>query len=140
MNWGKGIVIALTAFIIFITVLVVKMVSTSNDLEEVNYYQNEQKYAEEITAKENAARLGNQIIFDYEGDSLVLTRKDGQKLKNVTIELKRPNDGSLDQKILVKNESSVEIDKKTLKKGIYQIKVEYEEKGLKIQQEQEVYI
>lgn len=140
MNWGKGIVIALTAFIIFITVLVVKMISTSNDLEEVNYYQNEQKYAEEITAKENAARLGNQIIFDYEGDSLVLTRKDGQKLKNVTIELKRPNDGSLDQKILVKNESSVEIDKKTLKKGIYQIKVEYEEKGLKIQQEQEVYI
>lgn len=140
MNWGKGIAVALTLFVIFIMVMVVKMISTSSDLEEENYYQNEQVFAQEIQAQENAIKLGNQIVINTDGNDLVLTRKDNKNLKDVMIELKRPNDGSLDQKISVKDESSVEISKESLKKGVYHIKVKYQEQGLDIQQEQEVYI
>lgn len=140
MNWGKGIALALGAFIIFISVLVVKMISTSSDLEEENYYQNEQVFAQEIKAQENAIRLGNQIALDDSSNELVIQRKDKKELKNVLIELKRPNDGSLDKAIQVENEAVVRIDKSTLQKGVYQIKFKYEEQELPIQQEMEIYI
>lgn len=140
MNWGKGIAIALASFIIFIGILVTKMIRTSSDLEEENYYQNEQIFAQEIRAQENAIRLGKQIQIDTDGEQVVITRKDKKPLKEVIIEFKRPNDSKKDKKISVENETFVKIDKNTFDKGVYQVKLKYTENELEIQQEQEIYI
>ena len=51
MNWGKGIIIVMSSFVIFILTLVFILMSTRVDLTSEDYYKQEINFQKEINAK-----------------------------------------------------------------------------------------
>ncbi len=124
MNWGKGIMIVMGLFIVFIGVLVSVLISRKVDLVTEEYYQEEIAYQSEI----DAISSGNAL------DSLVISQKDEQLIiqfaKNirpdsVVVHLWRPNDKKLDQSFSVTGTEIFLIPLKKLHQGNYDIRCEY---------------
>ncbi|MGB0980578.1 MAG: FixH family protein [Winogradskyella sp.] len=64
-NWGKGIVVAIIAFMGFILYLVITMTTDKNfshDLVTEDYYAKEMAYQNEINAETNTNNLKEKII------------------------------------------------------------------------------
>ena len=72
-NWGTGIAITLTVFILAMAFAVYKAVQQDFDLVTTDYYEEELKYQEKIDQKENALSLGETIkLKAAEGGILML--------------------------------------------------------------------
>lgn len=124
MNWGKGIMIVMGLFIVFIGVLVSILISQKVDLVTEEYYQEEIAYQHEI----NAILSGNGL------DSLTVSQKDEQLIvqfaKNiepdsVVLKLWRPNNKQLDQSYSIQGTELFLIPLKDLQQGNYDLKCEY---------------
>lgn len=124
MNWGKGIMIVMGLFIVFIGVLVAVLIGQKVDLVTEDYYKEEIAYQQEI----DAIYSGNEL------DSLVISQKDEQLIiqfaKNirpdsVVVHLWRPNDKKLDQSFSVTGTEIFLIPLKKLHQGNYDIRCEY---------------
>ena len=61
MNWGKGIVIGMSLFIVFILVLVIGLMSHRVDLQSEDYYQKEE--SENLQYFEIARKVSNIAAF-----------------------------------------------------------------------------
>jgi hypothetical protein len=57
MNWGKGLVIGLAAFMLFITVLVIQMLNAAEDSFDKDYYEKGINYDKDYLLKQ-------QVITD----------------------------------------------------------------------------
>ncbi len=126
MNWGKGIAIALMAFISFIVVLVVILVSQPVDLETEDYYKKEIAFQTEISSMENANFLSNKPIIIMTDTHIVVHLSTGQKLNNIELNLNRPNNEKLDKSYKIQGTNTFTLDKKELTKGIYKLELSYE--------------
>lgn len=124
MNWGKGIMIVMGLFIVFIGVLVSILISQKVDLVTEEYYQEEIAYQHEI----DAISSGNEL------DALIVSQKDNQLIiqfaKNiepdsVVLKLWRPNNKKLDQSYSIQGTELFLIPLKDLQQGNYDLKCEY---------------
>lgn len=124
MNWGKGVMIVMGLFIVFIGVLVSILIGQKVDLVTEDYYRDEMVYQNEI----DAISSGNTL------DSLVVSQKDEQLIiqfaKNiqpdsVVVHLWRPNDKKLDQSYSVTGTGVFLIPLKDLHQGNYNLRCEY---------------
>ncbi len=140
MNWGKGIAIALMAFISFIVVLVVILVSQPVDLETEDYYKKEIAFQTEISSMENANFLSNKPIIIMTDTHIVVHLSTGQKLNNIELNLNRPNNEKLDKSYKIQGTNTFTLDKKELTKGIYKLELSYEINGTSYLQKEEYYI
>lgn len=73
IKWSTGIVIAIAAFITFIMVMVVTMVSDNaynHDLVTDNYYQKELKYQDNIDATKNLHKLEYPLVIQKVSDGV----------------------------------------------------------------------
>lgn len=139
MNWGKGIVIVMGLFIVFIGVLVSVLISQKVDLVSEAYYQEEIAYQTEI----DAVSSGNDL------DSLIVSQKDEQLIvqfaKNVQpdsviLKLWRPNDKKLDQSYTVIGTEVFLIPLKDLHQGNYDLRCEYWIEGKNLVQKTRVSV
>lgn len=126
MNWGKSLIIVMASFIIFITVLVVKMMSTSTDLESEDYYNREVNYEQEIAALKSTQLLDAEIKILQNEDYVLFELPAGKKIKNLEIRLIRPNNGKEDKVYFVKAPQTFLIAKSDLKKGSYKVEMRFE--------------
>ena len=110
MNWGKGLFISMTLFILFIVGLVIYMLRDNDSLYEQNYYEKGEAYTETMVEKENASQvmvkytsernltinLGDsgliaQVLLKHMGDKNLdrtITNKQGEKRVNYVLEVK----------------------------------------------------
>jgi len=130
MNWGWKIFLVFVVFIMFIMIMVFKAIRQDFHLVADNYYEKEIKYQREIDNIKNARALEHQIVIDYRSteDAVIFIfpgdQKDALKGK---IYFFRPSDSSLDQDFIINpnKEGMQVVSVKSLKKGLWQVKINW---------------
>ena len=125
MNWGKGIVTALTLFIGFISFLVVKIMSQDVDLVSEDYYKQEIDYEARIQKEQNGLNNAAKIELIDQEAYVVVQLPDSSSLTNVVLNLKRPNDKKLDKSFKIEGTKTFMLPKSSLEKGKYELTIEY---------------
>lgn len=123
MTWGKGIIIALSTFIVFITVLVVLFFMNRVDLVASDYYEQEINYEADINAKLNWQNAGAEFSFIADDENLALLLPEGIGVDEFVLELKRPNDMKQDLRYEIKSTHTFLIARKDLKDGLYEFRI-----------------
>lgn len=126
MNWGKGITLAIIAFISYILFMVFTMISTSSDLVEDNYYEKGINFESRIQAIKNSKAIKERILIRVEKEFLAIEFPEDVIMKDVTegtIHLYRPENGKLDRRFSFSkaagNMQLVELNK--IEKGSYKL-------------------
>lgn len=125
MNWGKGIAIALIAFIAFIVTLGVNMMRADADLVSDDYYKREVVYGNEIVAQQNAQSLNTALKKDVTSEGVMLSLSTNQ-FETGTLLLRRSNDPSLDVQMEMDG-PTVYIESTLLQKGKYDIIIDWKD-------------
>ena len=139
MNWGKGIIIAMGAFMSFILFMVFTLMSKSTDLESEDYYKKEIEYEQEMNALKNASQLKENAKIDLT-EEYVVVLPTKEQVSNVQIALFRPDNKKKDKLLNENNSKTIMIAKNTLLKGRYNVAIKYEINGKKILQKEEIMI
>lgn len=140
MNWGKGIIIAMGAFMCFILFMVFTLMSKSTDLESEDYYKKEIEYEQEMNALKNASQLKERAKIDLTEEYVVVVLPTKEQVSNVQIALFRPDNKKKDKLLNENNSKTIMIAKNTLLKGRYNVAIKYEVNGKKILQKEEIMI
>lgn len=140
MNWGKGIIIGLSIFIIFITSLVIKMMSVSTDLESEDYYAREVNYEQEITALKNARLLNALIDITENQEHLVFQLPEDIAIADLEIKMIRPNSQKLDKVYKVAGTKTFLVSKDELEKGNYRIELRFKAREENCMQKQNIIL
>ncbi|RKD16190.1 hypothetical protein BCY91_04740 [Pelobium manganitolerans] len=127
MNWGKGLVLGLAAFMIFITLLVVQMFRTAEDSFDKDYYEKGLAYDVDYQQMQ-------QVIKDKAAPSLRqddnFVQIDFAKVDSGTVNFKRPSDRKKDQ-LYSFNEREVRLPKSAFEKGEWRIIIHWTADGKK---------
>lgn len=141
MDWGKGIMLTILAFVALIMTMVIISVRMDGiELVTENYYEEEIKYQDRID-EANSARSLNREVISYDTQSKLIHLD----LPNGTVgslQLFRPSDSSLDQKIKVEvtHLGKTEVSLKELKTGYWKIQLNWSENGVDHYQEKKITI
>lgn len=139
MDWGKGIVLTIIAFVGFIMTLVVISVRQDDiHLVTENYYEKEIKYQDQINREKSAAGLDREVlVFDSQTKTMVLDLPVGVK---GSLQFFRPSDARLDQElsidILQEGKTSVPLEK--LKSGYWRVQLTWTENGVDFYKEEKI--
>ena len=140
MNWGKGIIIALSGFIVFITVMVIGFFAHGVDLESEDYYQKELVYGDEIKAMENASSLTEKVVLSVMTDHILIQQPNDQLLEHVQLSFQRPNNEKEDAHFEITGEKQFIIRRNTMKKGVYNVSISYIKGGQRCLQKEQIYL
>ena len=139
MNWGKGIIIVMSTFVVFILTLVFTLMSNQVDLTSEDYYKREVGFQEEINAKKLGEPFLSQLQVRQTKDSIHISFKDSVPSKIGTIEFIRPSNQKLDKAFVWKG-NSFAISSNKLEKGLYKIRLDFTKNKDKILLETEIVI
>ena len=141
MNWGKGITIAIIAFMSFILYMVITLMTKGNaDLVSEDYYKKEIEYEKEITALKNSDNATEKVTINDKGEFIVFQFPTTKEIDNIEIHLLRPNNDKADLTFSEKDTKNVMIEKKKLEKGIYKASIRYNSEGQPFLQKEELNI
>lgn len=141
MDWGKGILLTIIAFVGFIMTLVVISVRQDDiHLVTENYYEKEIKYQDQIEREKSAAELNREVlVFDTQTKTMVLDLPVGAK---GNLQLFRPSDARLDQQLPIDilEEGKTEVSLEKLKSGYWRVQLTWKEDGVDFYQEKKINI
>jgi hypothetical protein len=141
MNWGKGLTIAIIAFMSFILYMVITLMTKGNaDLVSEDYYKKEIEYEKEITALKNSENATEKVIINNKGEFIVFQFPTTKEIDNIEIHLLRPNNDKADLTFSEKDTKNVMIEKKKLEKGVYKASIRYDSEGQPFLQKEELNI
>lgn len=141
MDWGKGIFFTIIGFVALIMTMVVISVRMDGiELVTENYYEEEIKYQDRIDESNSAIELDREVI-SYNSQTNVI-ELDLPKGVIGSLQLFRPSDSSLDQKINVEvtHSGKTEVPLKELKSGYWKIQLSWSENGVDHYQEKKITI
>ena len=102
-NWGKGIFIAITVFVIGILSMVSYLISLDFYLVNNNHYEEGVQYQKTIDSKARTDSLAEPVVilFDDERVAVKVVFPDAvmEKAQEGTISLYRPNNSEMDMKL-----------------------------------------
>ena len=131
ISWPTGIVIAMSAFIIFILSFVYKatfMAQYDHQLVSEDYYKDELNYQLEIDKLNKAAELREDVTLTKVAEGLLINfpiEFDAKKITG-TISFQRPSNIKIDFQFPINlTTSSYLIAKKDLVEGIWNVKIEW---------------
>jgi len=128
MNWGKGIVIALAAFISFIMYMVIQMYQKNVDLVEKDFYEQGVNIDSRIQATENALEYANEFVLNQTAESVQIIFPSSFDMKNAKgiIHFYRPENASLDRKYEIQFSGNYqEVKKSELTVGNFILKYDF---------------
>lgn len=141
MNWGKGLTIAIIAFMSFILYMVITLMTKGNaDLVSEDYYKKEIEYEKEITALKNSENAIEKVTIKNKGEFILFQFPTTKEIDNIEIHLLRPNNDKADLTFSEKDTKNVMIEKKKLEKGIYKATISYTSEGKLFLQKEELII
>ncbi|MFN5443880.1 MAG: FixH family protein [Crocinitomicaceae bacterium] len=141
MNWGKGLTIAIIAFMSFILYMVITLMTKGNaDLVSEDYYKKEIEYEKEITALKNSENSTEKVTINNKGEFIVFQFPTTKEIDNIEIHLLRPNNDKADLTFSEKDTKNVMIEKKKLEKGVYKASIRYDSEGQPFLQKAELNI
>jgi hypothetical protein len=145
MNWGNKIAIAYSSFVIFMVILVIACVK-QNDIFLVSedYYKQEIQYQDRIDNISNTRQLENPVTVELNDKTntlrIDLTNESAGAEGKVTFY--RPSNPELDRDFPVKLSVAgvQEFPTKSLAKGLWLIKVQWQKNGKNYYTEQKVQV
>ncbi len=141
MDWGKGILLSIIAFVaVIMTMVVISVRMEGIELVTENYYEAEIKYQDRIDETNSALDLNRQVIA-YSAASKVLTL-DLPSGSTGTLQLFRPSDSRLDREIIlnVTEPGITSLPLHELKSGYWRIKLSWKEGSEKYYEEKKISI
>lgn len=139
MNWGKGITIALIAFMSYIVYMAVILISKSTDLVTPDYYKNEVQFEREITAQQNAINNRSNIDLEISPEGLFIKLDTPDEVGLLNIALYRPNTKDGDIAIESKGKNAF-IKNSQLKKGRYILTTDWKAQNQNFQMRDTLWI
>jgi len=140
MNWGTGITIAISTFIIFIISLVTIMISKSVDLESEEYYQREITYESEIVKQRNAESINKKIQFSTDENFIRFDLDSTIEYEGFTVDFVRPNNKKQDQRFDLGGTKKPFIHVDKMHRGSYQVIMQYKIDGIECMQKEKIII
>ncbi|MDH3381729.1 MAG: FixH family protein [Flavobacteriaceae bacterium] len=135
INWGWGVVIALASFMIFIGTIVFQLMfkkEYDHQLVSENYYKDELLFQLELNKLENAKKLPKNILVQPKDGKLLIIFPEAFNFSEIegTINFQYIIDDQFDfeQKIALKT-PIFEVDSLKLKKGSWNLKVDWKYRG-----------
>lgn len=131
ISWPTGIVLALSAFIIFILSFVFKatfLPEYDHHLVSDDYYKDEMNYQQEIDKLNKAASLMEDVTLTKVAEGLLIkfpAQFDPEKIAG-TISFQRPSNDKIDFKLPIKlTTNNYLISNDNLAEGIWNVKIEW---------------
>jgi len=131
ISWPTGIIIAMSAFIIFILSFVYKatfMPQYDHHLVSEDYYKDELNYQQEIDKLNKAATLKEDVTLTKVAEGLLIkfpAEFDAEKITG-TISFQRPSNDKIDFELPIKlTTANYLIADDNLVKGIWNVKIEW---------------
>ena len=140
MNWGWKIFFITAGFILFILFMVFRAMQQDFHLVYEDYYDKEIKYQGEIDRIKNARELKDGLKIEYlvREDKVKITYpREQQKSITGSIHFFRPSDSRLDISFPIQSgeQGLQEISVSSLKKGFWQVKVQWTYGNVEYQEE-----
>ena len=145
-NWGNGIFIAMTIFIIGILSMVSYFISLDFYLVNNNHYEDGVEYQTTIDSKYRTSKLHEPIVilFDDERVAIKVMFSDEvmEKATEGTMSLYRPNDASKDVSLGIefKGGNTQVIPMERMDKGKWVLTIRWQMDDLEYQEEQTIII
>ena len=144
LNWGSGIAIIYSAFVVLMIGMVVYSKGLDHSLVVDNYYEEDLGYQKHIDRVKNTSSLTEDLVIEEnEQEKLVLFRfpKEFQQLSG-DIWFYRADDKTKDFKLKIEvNENrSVEVPVQGLAPGLWKVKVDWEGDGESFYKEETIVI
>lgn len=140
MNWGKGIVIAMVAFMSFIIILVIGFFSRQVDLESEDYYTREMAYEQEIDFLNNANSLSETALIEVQDGHVVVRLSDDIAYTDVELMLKRPDNSKDDRTFKIDDTRTFIVPEEDLRDGKYLVELSYIANNKNCLQKDEIYL
>lgn len=140
MNWGRGLMMAMIAFMGFIVTLVVSMISHNVELDKEEYYQLDLAYDGEMEALSRAHQMTEKIEVTKDGEAYLVKVPSNEFITDVSVFFSRPNDETKDFVVEVGEKRLEKIPLENLEPGIYNIELRYFSKGKACLQKERIYV
>jgi len=146
INWGTGIVIAIALFMAFILYFVIKVQSDSkydNELVVEEYYKHDAKFGDEMERVQNAEDLSQKPIIKNTSDGITIIFPDVFVPKDIkgAVNFYRSSNKKFDFEVPISlSGSSLNIPKKRLLGGRWEINMEWQYHGKQYLTKQTLYI
>ena len=131
MNFGKWIVVSFVLFAVFITTLVVICVREDINLVSNNYYKDELVHQQKMESIENAKSLNSLPDIEVEGNVLVVSFSEFNRVERGELLLLRPSDATLDRRfsITAKGNQQQMYPLEKWQKGLYRASMKWSMEG-----------
>jgi len=142
-NWGTKLAIIFTVFASFLLFLVYKCVNTKYELVSKEYYKDELRYQDKIDGQANS-NLVSDVKVDQNSSILTISFPKEQKGKKADGELwfycQTNEDKDRKIPVLIDTAGQQSIDKNTLAKGNFKLKITWTISNKKYYSEKDVII
>lgn len=132
-NWGKGLTLAIVAFMVAMLGMVYISFRQTNEMIEDNYYERELKYQNIIDAKNELLNYRDfeYISSDEKSIYLHLPADVSDKIESGSVQFIRLDNESMDKKFPISqsNSNSLAIGKSDLLHGDYRVKLAWKNDG-----------
>lgn len=145
-NWGTGIVLAVTLFIIATLSVVSYIISLDFYLVSSNHYEQGVEYQQTIDNKQRAENLDNPVVVLFDEGStsikLIFPEEILSDSLSGSVTFYRPNDPELDKKynLRLNTEGLQTIPVIDFEKGRWRLTVEWESDSLTYLEEKNIFI
>ncbi len=141
-NWGTGIAIVYTAFVLVMVGMVVYSKTLDNSLVVDNYYEEDINYQQHIDKLQNAESLPVDLRIESSAQALDLVFPPEMKEITGKVAFYRADDKSLDFEIDVQvgQDNTMRIPTADIVPGKWEIKVDWVGDGRPFYKEQAVYV
>lgn len=145
MNWGKGIAIFYSCFVVVMIFMVVKSSQNNVHLVQENYYEKDLNYEAFRQKRQNASNLQKPVVIKYNPSvkNIEFTFPETMVEASGKIALFRPSNKHLDQSydILLDEDARMHIGiKDNIQKGLWYVKIDWKHQGKKYYSEESIIL
>lgn len=142
-NWGIGITIFISAFILLNIIFIIFAFGQRVDLVTEKYYEKELKYQEVIDKKQNSGKLSKELNIEFDNENLYLKfpPQFNDEEINGTIFFYRPSDSFKDFSVeitTIENKQVIPIT--NIQKGSWIVQVDWNAKDKHFFDEKRIYV
>jgi hypothetical protein len=127
MSFRNAVIIAMIAFVGFISYMVVVITNESSDLIAEDYYEQEQTIDADMSAQKRAQEAGSPVIFKEQNGNLTFETSSKQEITKLHASFMCYNDKNSDLELDLKIGARLPVAQ--LKKGSYAIAIRYQIEG-----------
>lgn len=127
MSFRNAVIIAMIAFVVFISYMVVVITNESSELIAEDYYEQEQTIDADMAAQKRAQEAGLPILYKEQDGHLCFETNSKQEITKLHVSFMCYNDKNSDLELDLKIGARFPVAQ--LKKGAYALSIRYQIKG-----------